>query len=178
MTETGSSETHQWYVVYSKPHKEELAEFHLRLKGIHVFLPRLMLPGYVGSRRRVVPMFPNYLFVRLNLSPDSLDDYHHVRWTPGVKHFVSLGGVPTPLDDEVVSFLMRRADGDGVVAARSNLAVGHEVRIIGGPFEGLVAIIQNPPNAKGRVKVLLEILRSRPVNVDLPIHFVQSSWVV
>jgi transcription antitermination factor NusG len=38
----------------------------------------------------------------------------------------------------------------------SNLRVDQEVSINGGPFDGLTGIIEEPPNAKGRVRVLLE----------------------
>ena len=174
----GEEEKRQWYVVYSKPHKERLAEFHLRLKGIPVFVPRLLLPDYARARRRLISLFPNYLFVNIHVSPERGDEYYYVRWTPGVKNFVSFNGGAMPVDDEIVAFLMRQANTDGILAARSTLTAGQEVRITGGPFEGLIGIIQNPPNGKGRVKVLLELLRHRPVKVDVPIRFVQSSWAV
>jgi hypothetical protein len=38
-----------------------------------------------------------------------------------------------------------------------------------------LGIIREPPNAKGRVKVLLNIL-NRAAAVDLPIDFVETSW--
>jgi transcriptional antiterminator RfaH len=173
-----TAEQRRWYVVYSKPHKEDLAQFHLRLKGIHVFAPRLLLPRYARKRKQIVPLFPNYLFVRLHISDDCYDEYHHVRWTPGVKRFVSFNGTHTPLDDDIMALLMQQADADGIITARSSLTSGQEVRITGGPFEGLVGIIQNPPNAKGRVKVFLELLRRGPVKVDVPVQFVEGRWVV
>ena len=33
-----------WYVVYSNPHKEEQAQFHLALKGVKSFFPKLHIP--------------------------------------------------------------------------------------------------------------------------------------
>ena len=39
-----------WYVIYSKPHKEEQAQFHLGLKGVETFFPRLHLPGPLDLR--------------------------------------------------------------------------------------------------------------------------------
>jgi hypothetical protein len=38
-----------------------------------------------------------------------------------------------------------------------------------------VGIIRQPPDAKGRVKVLLHLL-NRPAAVDLPIEFVETTW--
>ncbi len=165
------TQTH-WYVVYTKPRKEEFAEFCLRLRGVEVFLPRLLFPKSLRKRKRVVPLFPNYLFTRI-YNPDQ---YHCVLWTPGVKRFVSFNGAPAPLDDSVVTFLMQRASPDGVIMAHSNLSIGQEVEITGGPFEGLIGIIQEAPGAKGRVNILMTLL-SRQVKVEVPIHFVSCGWV-
>ncbi len=163
----------QWYVVYSKPHKEECAEFHLRLKGLEVFFPRLLLPQLSKKSKRIVPLFPNYLFVRLRL----LEECHYVVWSPGVKTLVSFNGNPAPLEDETVAFLMRQATPDGIIKAQSSLMVGQEVRISGGSFNGLVGIIQKAPDAKERVKVLLKLL-NREIKVELPLRFIKTSWVI
>ena len=52
-----------WYVVYSNPHKEEQAQFHLALKGMKSFFPKLYIPS-AESRGRICPLSPNiYLSV-------------------------------------------------------------------------------------------------------------------
>jgi transcription antitermination factor NusG len=162
-----------WYVVYSKPHKEASAELQLRLRGIAVFYPQLVLPDYVRSSQRCVPLFPNYLFVKIAL----LARYYDVVWSPGVKGFVGPNGLPTPLDEDVVAFLQRNAGSDGRLRARPDLRTGQEVEIVGGPFAGLLGIIQRPPDAKGRIKVLMRLLNRQPVRVEVPIRFVKSGWV-
>ena len=161
-----------WYVVYSKPHKEEQAQFHLRMKGVEVFFPRLDLVRVVEKRRRVIPLFPNYLFVRVNLQTES----HYVIWSPGVKRLVSFGERPIPVDDGIVNFLQQQTDGEGLIKARSQLRPGQEVEIRGGPFDGLLAIIQDPPDDKGRVKVLLKLL-SRQISVKLGVKFIKGEWI-
>jgi transcription elongation factor/antiterminator RfaH len=162
-----------WYVVYSKPHREASAELHLRRKGIEVFYPQLELPDYATGQRRCVPLFPNYLFVRIEL----MTRFRDVIWSPGVKSFVGPGGAPTPLDEAVVMFLKRNASADGRLWARPDLKTGQEVEILGGPFAGLVGIIQNPPDAKGRIRVLMRLLNQRPVKVQVPVRYVKSGWV-
>lgn len=162
-----------WYAVYSKPQKEEAAHFHLRQKGVEVFLPKLLLPSDQRYRRRVVPLFPSYLFARIDANSE---EYGYVIWSPGVKRLVSFNDVPAPIDDTVVDFLIKEGNAGGVIPARSNLRVGQEVRIDGGPFDGLVGIIQQPPNAKGRVKVLLGLL-NRETKVEVPVRFVNCGWV-
>jgi transcriptional antiterminator RfaH len=156
-----------WYVVYTKPHQEETAQVHLQRKGLDTFFPRLRLPSPRRHRRHIIPLFPNYLFVQLHIP----DDYTVVRWAPGVKHLVGSEGIPTPLDMTVVEFLRQRSAPDGISPARVSLTVGAGVRLVSGPFAGLMGIIENPPNAKGRVKVLMHLL-SRQVRVEVPVDVV------
>jgi transcription elongation factor/antiterminator RfaH len=165
-------EQREWYAVYSKPHKEEFAQWNFQLKGLEVFFPRLLLPESSKKRNRIVPLFPNYLFVRINFS----SEYHYVIWTPGVRRIVTFDGAATHLDEKIIGFLMHQANPSGLISARSNLRIGQEIQINGGPFEGLVGIIQEPLNARGRVKVLMNLL-SREVQVEVPIQLVKSEWV-
>lgn len=162
-----------WYLVYTKPRKESVAEFHLRLKGVGVFLPWFLRAEFARRRKQIVPLFPNYLFVHI----DFTETYYQVLWTPGVKRFVSFNGDPTPLEGEVVEYLIKQANSEGVIKGRSHLKAGQEVEISSGPFKGLAAIIQDPPDAKGRVKVLLNILK-RQVKAEVPVQFVKSGWVI
>ena len=161
-----------WYVVYSKPHKEEQAQFHLRMKGLDVFFPRLDLLRVAEKRKRIIPLFPNYLFVRIHLPTE----FHYVTWSPGVKRLVSFGDRPVPLDDDVVNFLKQQTNAEGLIKACSQLRAGQEVEIRGGPFDGLIAIIQDPPDAKGRVRILLKLL-SRQISVKLGVEFIKGEFV-
>ena len=167
------SSERQWYVVYSKPQKENYARFHLSAKGLEVFFPQLLFPHSANKRKRLVPLFPNYLFVRLNLLSE---EFSCTKWSPGVSRIVSFNGVPASIHDSIVNLLMRQMNEDGVVEARPSLRSGQEVRITGGPFDGLVGIIQAMPNAKGRIKILLQLL-NRSTKVDVPIQFVKAEWV-
>lgn len=162
----------EWYVIYSKPRKEEQVQFHLGMKGIETFFPRLQLPGRGAIKRAVAPLFPNYLFARLDLSAEA----HYVVWSPGVKRIVSCSDTPIPLDESIVQFLRERADAGGIIRAQSQLSAGQQVEINGGPFHGFVGIIENPPNAQGRVRVLLKLL-SRQISVKLGVEFIREQPV-
>jgi transcription antitermination factor NusG len=155
------SQGQEWYVVYTTPPREETAQWQLQRKGLDTFCPRLKLPSNRRDRRQIIPLFPNYVFGQLRLP----DDHPMVRWAPGVNHVVGCAGTPTPLDGAVVEFLRQRSTLEGILPARVSLTVGSGVRLVAGPFQGLVGIIANPPAAKGRVKVLLQLL-SRQVRVD------------
>ncbi|MGE0681852.1 MAG: transcription termination/antitermination protein NusG [Candidatus Binatia bacterium] len=159
-----------WYVVYSKPRREEFAQLHLQRKGLEVFFPRLSLPNPRPRQGQIVPLFPNYLFVCLQLP----EEYNYALWSPGVKTIVNFNNTPTPIDEEVINFLKDQADIEGVIKGHSNLTTGQEIRIKGGPFDGLIGIIQDPPNARGRVSILMQLL-NRQVKVEVPVYFVENN---
>ena len=162
----------QWFVVYSKPQKEDFAQVHLKQKGVEVFFPRLSLPRSSQKRKLVIPLFPSYLFVRIDL----WTQYYAVLWAPGVKNFVSFNDTPAPLEGGVAEYLLQGANADGIIEAHCNLKVGQEVQIRGGSFDGLVGLLQNTPDARGRVKVLMRLL-NREIKVEVPVHSVAASWV-
>jgi transcriptional antiterminator RfaH len=166
--------TKRWYPVYSKPQKEHFAQIHLQSKGVEVFLPQLVLPPSALASRRIVPLFPSYLFVRIDIA---CGESAYVIWSPGVKYLLSFNGVPASIDDNVIAFLKDRANSSGQIAASSNLKRGQRVRVTGGPFEGLEAMIERPPDGRGRVKLLLNLLK-REVQAEVPIRFVESNWVM
>jgi transcriptional antiterminator RfaH len=143
-----------------------LAAQNLRAKGIEVYFPRLApaLPRRAGADEPLEALFPGYLFARLDLARE----YHLAAWTPGVAHFLGLGeGLPAPLDDAVVASLRERAGGGEVLRPRVMLRVGDPVEIRNGPFAGLLAVIDRPCSAAGRVQILLDLLR-RQTRLDLP----------
>ena len=160
-----------WYVVYSKPRKEAQAQFHLGLKGLESFFPRLYLPQSVDKKKRIIPLFPNYLFARIHLPTE----YHFVMWAPGVKKIVCFSETPVPIEENVIQFLQQNADDKGVIQARSQLRRGQEVEVTGGPFNGLIGIIQDPPDSKGRIRILVKLL-SRQITVKLGVEFIKEEF--
>jgi len=173
MTQPVAESNKQWCAVYTKPQKEEFAEYNLRLRGVETFFPKLFLPNVAKRKKQIVALFPSYLFVNVEVVSDELAA---ITWCPGVNRLVSFNGVPAIVERSTVTFLMDRAKADGVIHARCNLNIGEQVGIAGGPFDGLVGIIQEPPTARGRVKVLLQLL-NRPTKVEVPIQFIKTSWV-
>ena len=160
-------------MVYTKAQKEEFAEVNLRLRRIDTFFPKLFLPKSAKRKKQIVALFPNYLFVCVDVVSE---EYASIIWCPGVKRMVNFNGTPAIVDEPIIAFLMGQAGADGVISARCNVTIGQQVAIDGGPFDGLVGIIQEPPNARGRVKILLQLL-SRPTKVDVPVQFIKASWV-
>lgn len=163
----------QWYAVYTKARREDRAQQSLNHRGLETLFPRLLMDTLVSAERTVVPLFPRYLFVKL-ATPEH---YYLARWSPGVHSIVAVAGVPSPVQDGAVEFLRQRANSEGLIVTRPQLVFGQEVTVAEGPFAGLTAIIQTPPDAKGRVRVLMTLL-NRQVRVAMATAQIESPWVV
>jgi len=91
----------QWFVVQSKPRREAVAEVNLERQGFETYWPRIVQSRRSrGKWRKVIePLFPRYLFVRLE---QGRDDFAPIRSTTGVKELVCFGGVPKILQPEII----------------------------------------------------------------------------
>ncbi|NIO19789.1 MAG: hypothetical protein GTN76_03365, partial [Candidatus Aenigmarchaeota archaeon] len=132
----GLENPRKWYVLYTKPRSEDLAEDHLEQKNIPVFLPKMRECHYSakGKETKIKPLFPNYLFAHM-VYPD---DYYTVIWAKGVRRIVGNGTEPIPLHDSVVDFLKGQAEEKGFIQPSTQLKLGDTVRMKNGPLEGMI----------------------------------------
>lgn len=157
-----------WYVVYAKPRMEAVAYDNLHRQGYHAYLPKAE-----HTRRRrgrydtiIEPMFPRYLFVRLN---SEHDNWAPIRSTLGVIGLVRFGGAPARIPDALVHSLQAGEDERGVhVVAAQKLAAGDRVHIIDGMLAGYDAVVHSRVGGE-RVAVLLDIA-GRYTHITLSAH--------
>ena len=161
----------RWYVIYSKPRSEDMARDHLERKDIPVFLPKIRECPYYSKEKeaKIKPLFPNYLFARIAYP----DDYYTVIWTKGVRRIVGNGAKPIPLDDSIVDFFKKQSEEYGFIRPSPQLMVGDKVRVKSGPLEGLIGIIDDPIDEKGRIKVLMNFLKEG-ARVEIPCSFLEK----
>lgn len=157
----------QWFVISTKARREQYAQEQLGRRGVETFLPRILETGF-DLKANIAALFPAYLFVHIDLE----HQYFDVVWTPGVRKFIGFGALPCPVDDAVIEFLQARVGREGIVYARPVFKEGDVVRIKHGPLEGLVGIIENPGGGRGRVRVLMELLR-RQTRVEVPQQIIE-----
>ncbi|HVM96767.1 MAG TPA: transcription termination/antitermination NusG family protein, partial [Candidatus Acidoferrales bacterium] len=104
----------RWFVISTKVRREQLAQEQLQRRGVTTFLPKVIEPARLSGRPTVAPLFPGYLFIRIDLN----EQYFDVVWAPGVLRFVGFGAVPASVDDEVVVFLQQRVGPEGTICAK------------------------------------------------------------
>ena len=157
-----------WCAVNTKPRNEELAAISLQRKGVEVFLPKIRVTRKRGLKRLTLhePLFPGYLFVQI---APNLKSVHQVNWTPGVRRLLCAGEYPVPVPDEAIELIRQRVGPRGYIIPRleQKFPPGTTVAVRFGPFAGLVGVVERPVPARGRVRVLLELLnRQTPIEVD------------
>lgn len=166
----GGAERLRWYVVRTKPRREHYAQEQLVRRGVETFFPRLVETARFRPEPLIGPLFPTYLFARVRLDVQ----YTSVIWTPGVRHLVAFGDVPTPLDDGVVEFIRERCGKEGIARMAPSFRDGDAVRVRRGPLEGLVGVVEGGMSGQSRVHVLMEILR-RQTRVSVPVELLERT---
>lgn len=145
-----------WYVVFTKPSNERLAEamLHGRL-ALQVYLPEVK--QLVRDKARMTPFFPRYLFVYLDLAQNSASEINSM---PGVTRLVEFAGRPQPVPADLMDKLRQLVDDYN---AQGGLPLyrfypGEQIRFASGPFTGLRGTFLRHLTSKQRVLVLLTFL--------------------
>jgi transcription elongation factor/antiterminator RfaH len=154
----------KWYVVHTQSRAESQVIYQLERQGFRVFCPRFRRTVRHARKTRNVlaPLFPNYLFVRLDISRDH---WRSINGTRGVVRLLMQGETPQPVPHNVIDSLRARTRADGTFDWTPNLKVGGPIRIVNGPFLEFLGTLQSF-NAAKRVQVLLDLL-GRSVSVTL-----------
>ena len=152
-----------WYLIHTKPRQEALAMTNLSRQGFECYMPMLKLQKIRQRKTALVaePMFPRYLFIRLDTS-GSGQSWSPIRSTLGVNQLVRFGGQPARVDGQLIDLIRTREQGSHT---QPLFSAGEIVTVADGPFAGLEAIYQTT-DAESRSMILLNIL-SKPVPLCL-----------
>jgi transcriptional antiterminator RfaH len=116
-----------------------------------------------------VPLFPRYLFIKLDLISKS---WAPVRSTRGVSNLVCFSQIPAKIHDEHVQYIYSR-EHSSESEIQSLYQPGQSLKIIKGPFSGLDSIYQGI-DSQMRVMVLLEFMR-KPLFIKLELDQLKST---
>jgi len=149
-----------WYVVQTKPKKEEEATSYLSTKGVEIFSP--LIEAFNSRNAKVTkelkPLFPGYIFGKFDLE----QNYPLVRWGKGVKCVLGFGGYPVSISEEVVEIIKGRTDARGVVRVKGDYKPNDVVRIKTGPLKDLLGIFERWVSESERVRILLNLIGYQP----------------
>jgi len=166
--------TLSWYALRIRPRYETAVSQALAEKGYR----QQFLPLYPSARLRpeknegaYLPLFPGYLFCRLNLHEQALP----VLTTPGVKSIVAVGAAPVAIPDAEIAVLQSVIDSGLSVRPFPYLAAGAKVPIEWGPLRGHEGLVLSSEslNPGGQCRLIISVsLLQRSVAVEI-----QREWI-
>ncbi|MFA7407009.1 MAG: transcription termination/antitermination NusG family protein [Anaerolineaceae bacterium] len=160
-----------WHVLQSKPHREDFLFSQLQHRQIEVFYPRLRVNPINPRSRKLIPFFPGYLFVHIDLNAIPLSSLFYI---PGVNRVVSFDSIPAIVSEEVITGIKHNLERINTKPKQQEqLAQGDPVLILGGPFEGYQAIFDARIEGSERVRLLIKFLRNQQVRIQVPANMVK-----
>ena len=165
------SEEAKWYVVHTYSGYENKVASNLektvenrQLQDLiqEIRVPTEKVIEIKDNKKREVErkIFPGYVIVKMVLNDDS---WYVVRNIRGCTGFVGPSSKPIPLTDEEVARL-----GVETKTIEVSYEVGDSVKIIDGPLEGFIGVVEEIETDKNCVRVTVSMFgRETPVELEL-----------
>ncbi len=162
--------TPQWYVVHTYSGHEDKVKANIEKLVESSDLQDQVLQVVVPTEDKAEPkngkmvikkrkVFPGYVIVKMIVTNAS---WYLVRNTQGVTGFVGHGADPVPLTVEEV-----RRMGIEKVSIDLDLHVGDNIRVINGPFENFMGVVEDVNEEKETVKAKVSMMgRDIPVELE------------
>lgn len=166
-----SRKTAQWYVVRTKPNREEIARCHLELQRFKVFLPQtIKIIKHARKTRRVKrPLFSGYIFLRLN---NSEENWTTICKTIGIIGPVRFGAHYPTVPNQVIELLKEKeVYMSHIETIGKKFSVGQNVMVSEGEWQGLTGAFQSTRGADRSI-ILLNILQ-RQVKTEIDINSIE-----
>lgn len=117
----------------------------------------------VASERK---FFPGYVLVKMAMNDAS---WHLVKTVPKVTGFLGGGGNrPQPITEAEAMRIFKQVE-DGIDSPKQGVVfeVGEQVKVVDGPFESFVGVVDEVDEEKARLKVAVTIFgRATPVELQ------------
>ncbi|MGL5410873.1 MAG: transcription/translation regulatory transformer protein RfaH [Shewanella sp.] len=147
----------KWYLAYCKPKEESRARAHLNAQGIESYYPMVQVEKLRRGKRVAIqePMFPNYLFINVDLEEVAPIT---IKSTRGISKIIHFGSGWSAINSTLIYQLMSKDDSDETRIRYAKLPnVGDKVLIEQGPLAGFEAIYMEPDGEK-RAILLINLL--------------------
>lgn len=166
------SEGAKWYVVHTYSGYENKVKANLEKivenRNMQEYILDIVVPMEEqieikdGKKKATLKkVFPGYVLVKMMMSDES---WYVVRNTRGVTGFVGPGSKPVPLTEEEI-----RSMGVEEFAPLLDYEVGDNVRVVSGPLENFIGIVEEINMEKKKVRVAVSMFgRETPVELELP----------
>jgi len=155
-----------WYVLQSKPNKEDFLFSQLQQRDIQVYYPRLRVDPVNPRSRKVRPFFPGYLFVNVDLEQTPLSS---IAYVPGMNRVVCFDQEPAIVPEDIIQTIIHNVEkiNENPDLEYNQLHQGDPVTIQGGPFEGYEAIFDTRLEGSERIRLLVKLLHGHQIRIQV-----------
>jgi transcriptional antiterminator NusG len=166
----------QWYILHTLSGAEEKAKANLeaRIKAYGyqdlldtIIIPKEQITEVRLGKKRVLErkFFPGYILVHMEMNDET---WLFVKKTPGITTFIGPKRKPSPISQEEVDKILRKAEESKTKPApKVTFEKGEAVRMIEGPFVNFTGIVEEINTEKGKLKVSVSIFgRTTPVELE------------
>jgi len=167
---------HRWYIVHAHSGFEKKVAVAIKEKAVQkgyadkfeeIFVPienviEVKKGKKVNSERK---FFPGYVLVKMDLNDET---WHLVKNIPKVTGFLGGNGKPQPISNAEAERIFQQMK-EGVEAPKPGVSfdIGETVKVIDGPFESFVGVVEELDEARAKLKVAVSIFgRATPVELD------------
>jgi len=153
-----------WFAFYTKPRHEFKAAEQLNGLGLEYYLPTIRTIRQWSDRKKKViePLFKSYIFAYCS----EVERYYAVQQNAIVKT-IFFDGKPAIVPEWEIESLKKVVEGSEEIFVSDIPRVGTEVKIIDGPFKGVIGKVFENENNRWMLAVSIKLLR-RSVIVHLP----------
>ena len=154
----------EWYVVNTYSGHENKVKEKLEMRassmGMEDYIYRVVVPEQkevdINGKEKVKKMFPGYILVEMVMTDEA---WFIVRNTPGVTGFIGSSGkgakpfplTPMEVDKILGSMGLSRLD------VANELKIDDHVKVIQGPFSGMMGYVKSIDMEKSQVEVALDL---------------------
>lgn len=165
------SNTAKWYVVQTYSGYEnkvaKTIDTVIQTQNLQELIEKTMIPvekiiEKSGAKEKEIErkIYPGYVMVKMNLTDDS---WHVIRSIRGVTGFIGSADKPVPLTQREVD-----AMGVETVKIEVNYQVGDSVRVVAGPLESYVGVVDKIDEENDVVTIIISMLgRDTPTELAL-----------
>lgn len=153
----------KWYAFYTKPRHEFVAAQQIEEAGIEYYLPTVVKIRQWSDRKKRVtqPLISGYIFIHA----DEKDRLLALQIN-SIIHCITFEGRPAAIPEWQIDNLRKMLGNQGDFFITDDISAGTTVKIVSGPFEGVIGKVTDSANGK-LISVAIELLK-RSVTAYLP----------
>lgn len=149
-----------WYALFVETGQEDKVKQRVEYSlgsSVKALVPKRKLKERKDGtwHEKIRVLFPGYVLLNGDID---LNNYHHMKQTPGLLRFLRTGYDLSQIEYNEISVLSRLIYNNEIIGFSSVLVENERVTVVDGPLSSMEGIIESINTRKGRAKVRLNFL--------------------